>query len=236
MSDTLAAPLSRREQSKASRRDAIYGAARDLLRESGGAASAEHIARRAGVSTATLYNLVGPRDRLLGSLLSDLFAQLGEHLRAFEDGDPLIYADQVVSHSVGLFCEDAPLWRHVTHEAGGAYAARVAPYIESQPITLMIGAMRRAKAGGELARATDADAAAVQVYASYCGALSLWSGEGFTDQDFLNQARSGLWTVVAAMGSPAARRRALAELQFCRGQSLRGKIAAHAMSPHTRPL
>ena len=208
MTDTPVAPTSRREQSKSERRDAIFEAARDLIRDDGKGASAEHIARRAGVSTATLYNLVGPRDRLLGGLLSHLFAGLSDHVRAFEAGDPLTCADQVVSHSAALFCEDAPLWRHVIHEASGSYAANVSPHIESQPIDLMIGAMRRAKAAGQLAPGVDADAAAVQVYASYNGALFLWAGGGFDDQDFLNQARSGLWTVVAALGAPTSRRRA----------------------------
>jgi AcrR family transcriptional regulator len=237
----LAATPSRREQSKASRRDAIFEAARDLIRDAGSGASAEHIARRAGVSTATLYNLVGPRARLLGGLLSHLFAGLSEHVRAFESADPLIYAEQVVTHSVALFCDDPPLWRHVIHEASGSYAAHVAPYIESQPIDLMIGAMRRAKAARQLVETVDADAAALQVYASYNGALFLWAGEGFTDRDFLDQARSGLWTVVAALGSPNERRRALRELRSCHDQRLRpartdagsvgGSSQAEALAP-----
>jgi AcrR family transcriptional regulator len=209
MTGASAIAPSRREQSKASRRDAIFEAARDLIREAGSGASAEHIARRAGVSTATLYNLVGPRDRLLGALLSHLFARLGDQLRPLEPGDPLAYADAVVSRSAALFCEDAPLWRRVVHEVSGSYAARIGPFIESPPIHLMIGAMRRAKAAGQLLRAADADTAALQVYASYNGALFLWAGEAFGDEAFLNQARSGLWTVVAALGSPETRRRAL---------------------------
>ena len=221
MIETAAAAPSRREQAKASRRGAIFDAARDLIREGGGGASAEHIARRAGVSTATVYNLIGPRDRLLGGLLSDLFAGLGAHVRGFESADPLTQAEQVVAHSVALFCKDPALWRPVIHEASGSYTAHVAPYIESQPIDLMIGAMRRAKAAGQLAAGIDAYAAALQVYASYNGAMFLWAGGGFTDQDFLGQARSGLWTVVAALGAPAARRRALGELRSCQGQRLR---------------
>jgi hypothetical protein len=101
----------------------------------------------------------------------------------------------------------------VIHEASGAYAARVAPYIESQPIDLMIAAMRRAKAAGQLARTAYADATALQIYASYNGALFLWAGARFTDEDFLEQARSGLWIAIAALGSPTARRRALLALR-----------------------
>jgi AcrR family transcriptional regulator len=161
------------------------------------------------MSTATLYNLVGPRDRLLGALLSHLFARLGEHLRPIEPGDPLAFADAVVSRSAALFREDAPLWRRVVHEVSGSYGARIAPFLESQPIHLMIGAMRRAQAAGQLAETARADAAALQVYGSYNGALFLWAGEAFGDEAFLNQARSGLWTVVAALGSAGTRRQAL---------------------------
>ncbi len=234
MIDAPEAAQSRREMSKASRRDAIFEAARDLIRDAGSGASAEHIARRAGVSTATLYNLVGPRNRLLGGLLSHLFAGLSEHLRAFESGDPLTYAEQVVTHSVALFCEDPMLWRRVIHEASGSYAAHVAPYIESQPIDLMIGAIRRAKAAGQLPLAIDADAAALQVYASYNGALFLWAGGGFTDQDFLNQARSGLWTLVAALGARPERQRALIALRSCADQRLRSWRTAGSSAPESR--
>ncbi len=225
MTDAPTAAPSRREQSKASRREAIFEAARDLLRDGTAGSSAEHIARRAGVSTATLYNLIGPRDQLLGGLLSHLFAALTAHVAAFEAGDPLICAQEVVTHSVALFCEDARLWRRVIHEASGAFAARVAPYIESQPIDLMIAAMRRAKAAGQLARTADADATALQIYASYNGALFLWAGERFTDRDFLEQARSGLWIAIAALGSPGARRRALGELAASGGEGLRPRSA-----------
>jgi AcrR family transcriptional regulator len=219
--DTPTAAPSRREQSKASRRDAIFDAARDLLRDGAAGSSAEHIARRAGVSTATVYNLIGPRDQLLGGLLSHLFAELNARVAPFEDGDALTCAEAIVTHSVALFCEDAPLWRRVVHEANGSYAARVAPYIVTQPIDLMIGAMRRAKAAGQLTRTVDPDAAALQIYASYNGALFLWAGERFTDGNFLDQARSGLWIVIAALGAPAARRRALCELRSHHGGSVR---------------
>ena len=60
--------LSRREQSKAGRRTAILDAARTLIRSHGTHVSAERIAQRAGVSTATVYNLIGPREQLLGLL------------------------------------------------------------------------------------------------------------------------------------------------------------------------
>lgn len=220
--------ISRREQAKASRREAILDAACDLFREAGAGASAEHIARRAEVSTATLYNLVGARDELLGRLLSRLFAELGVHMRAFEADDPLRYAEEVVVFSVGQFCGDAALWRHVIHEISGSFAARVAPYVEFQPIDLMVGAMRRAAAAGRLLDAADADAAALQIYTSYCGAMFFWAGGGFTDADFLSQARSGLWTVVAALGAPAERERALAALKTCLGPRLRSHRPADA--------
>jgi AcrR family transcriptional regulator len=200
---------SRREQSKAARRDAIFEATRDLLRLAEGGVSAEQIARRAGVSTATVYNLIGPREELLGALLSHLFERLYSELDASGVTDPLGFGEAVVTRSVALFCEDPVVWRHVMHEISGAYAERIAPHVSRQPVELQVRAMREARALGLLAKGADPDAAAMQIYASYNGALFMWAGGFLTDEDFLRQALSGFWTVVAAHGARAERQEAL---------------------------
>ncbi len=70
--------ISRRESSKADRRDRIVNATCELLREVGiEDASLDQIAKRAGVSRGTLFNLFGSK----GAILTDVFAQ---DLREFE--------------------------------------------------------------------------------------------------------------------------------------------------------
>ena len=216
MTPTREPDISRREESKAQRRDAIFQATRDLLR-GGEAVSTERIARRAGVATATVYNLIGPREQLLGALLSDLFDQLGARIRPMDGGDPFVFAEAVVTQSVLLFCEDPVVWRHVVHEISGSIAVHVFQHVSSRPVDLQVRAMREAMSQGRLLTDCDPVAAARQIFASYNGALFLWAG-GFIDNDeFMRQARYGLWTVIAALGAPPERGRALQTLQTLGG-------------------
>jgi AcrR family transcriptional regulator len=213
MSDLGAADVSRREQSKAVRRDAILNAARSLIREFGPEVSAERIAQRAGVSTATVYNLIGPRERLLGLLLSELFEDLSATVAAMDLDDPILFGDAVVVVSARMFIDDADLWRRIAPEVSGFFAASIQPYVSFQPINLQRHAMARAKALGMLSRSADPHATAMHIYAAYCGALILWSGGVLSGDEFLSQAQSGYWAVLAAFGSASERRRAQTKLR-----------------------
>lgn len=203
---------SRREWGKTSRRKAIVDAARSLLGEEGSDASAERIAQRAGVSTPTLYNLIGPREHLLAALMNDLFERLAARMEASDATDPIAFGEAAVRTSVQLFCEDAILWRRVVHEMSSAYAATVNAYVRTQPIELQKRAMREAKAAGLLRRTVDTDKAAHQIFASYNGALFMWAGRFLTDSEFLELALQGYWVTIAAFGSRAERARALAAI------------------------
>ena len=69
---TIAA--TRWEAGKASRRQSIIDATKDLLRE-GQVVSSSNIAKRAGVSVATVYNLVG-KEKLIALILNELLTEL----------------------------------------------------------------------------------------------------------------------------------------------------------------
>jgi AcrR family transcriptional regulator len=211
------AHVSRRESSKAARRDAILDAARSLIRELGPQVSADKIAQRAAVSTATVYNLIGPREQLLGLLLSDLFDDLRTTVASMNLADPFLIGDAVVIVSAQMFVADGSLWRHVLPEIRGDFGARVRPFLSFQPINLQIRAMRAAKELGMLSRAADADMTATQIYAAYNGALLLWSGGFLSDDAFLNHAKAGYWAILAALASGDHRRRALRELRDIHG-------------------
>jgi AcrR family transcriptional regulator len=225
MSEPGGTTLSRREQSKATRRKAILDAARSLIREHGPQVSAEKIAQRAGVSTATVYNLIGPREQLLGLLLSDLFEDLRATISALKLTDPFLIGDAVVVISARMFIADASLWLHVLPEIRGAFGIRVQPFISFQPINLQRQAMRTAKDIGMLNRSADAEMTATQIYAAYNGALFLWGGGYLSDAAFLNQAKAGYWAILAALGAGDHRRRALRELNALHGARARALLA-----------
>ena len=206
-------PLSRREQSKAGRRAAILDAARMLIRAHGTHVSAERIAQQAGVSTATVYNLIGPREQLLGLLLSEQFEQLSATLAAMDLADPILFGDAVVVVSAQMFIADPDLWRRVIPEVSGFFAASVKRFVSFQPINLQRHAMLTAKDLGMLSRAADPQATAMHIYSAYCGALSLWAGGVLSSDEFLTHAQAGYWAVLAGLGSVSERSRAQQKLK-----------------------
>jgi AcrR family transcriptional regulator len=209
--------VSRRESSKAARREAILDAAKSLIRKLGSQVSAEKIAQRAAVSTATVYNLIGPREQLLGMLLSDLFDDLRTTVASMKLTDPFLVGDAVVVVSAKMFVADSRLWLHVLPEIRGAFGAQIRTYVSFKPIDLQRQAMRAAKDLGMLSRAADADMTSTQIYAAYNGALFLWSGGFLSDDAFLKHAKAGYWAVLAALASGDHRRRALRELKEIHG-------------------
>lgn len=206
--------LSQRERAKAERRTAIFDATRDLFRNGSDFVSAQQIAERAGVSTATLYNLVGKREELLAALLNQLFAELGERLfSARAKGDPVLAGAAIVGESVSLFCEDPSVWRQIVHELSGRSAGQIADHVSARPVDLQIQAMKAAEREGRLKPGIDPEAAARQIFASYNGALYLWSGGFASDATFAAQALFGYWTVIAAFGTETERVRAFRKLK-----------------------
>ena len=225
MSPVDAGELSRREQSKSARRSAILDAARSLIREHGPQVAAEKIAQRAGVSTATVYNLIGPREQLLGLLLSELFEDLRARIAGMKLVDPFLVGDAVVVVSARMFIADAALWLNVIPEIRGAFGVRVQPFISFQPINLQRQAMQTAKDIGMLNRSADAEMTATQIYAAYTGALFLWAGGYLSDDAFINQAKAGYWAILAALGAGDHRRRALGELNALYSARARALLA-----------
>ncbi len=216
---------SRREQGKDARRDAILEAAKSLIRAFGPQVSTEKIAHRAGVSTATVYNLIGPREQLLGLLLSDLFERLRATVKAMNLVDPFRVGEAVVAVSADMFVSDSSLWVNVISEVKGAFGARIRPFVSFQPINLQREAMLTAKQLGMLSREADPEMTAMQIYAAYNGALFLWAGGFLADDAFRRQAKAGYWAVLAALGAGEHRRRALRELNDLHGARTRALLA-----------
>ena len=90
-------PISRREASKADRRDRIVNATCELLREVGiEDTSLDLIAKRAKVSRGTLFNLFGSK----GAILTEVFD------RDLHDFEALVAAhpSTVTDAGIGLIC------------------------------------------------------------------------------------------------------------------------------------
>ena len=193
-----------REMHKQRRRAAILNAAKELLREGGpDRLTVEALAARAEVAAATVFNLVGPRDRLFTALLDEMVDELAARVGAQLDdarrgGDPLVLAHAVVDGAVGLFLADPAVWR--------AVVARIGPDLRSAPAGLQKAAFGYAGERGLLHPAAHPEAVGQQVLTSFSGALLMWASGNIDGDDFAALARAGLDLALgAALADETAR-------------------------------
>lgn len=185
-----------RDLNKAKRRDAILDAAVILLgtRDSNDITT-EEIAALAGVSAATVYNLVGTRNELMYQLVGRILTDLAESLQALDPGDPIAAAQLVVDHTVRAFVSNPNAYRQVVAVTQRAAAAHPTPV---EPSSFQVAAMRQAQSMGIIRNDIDASGLARQIFLSYTGAAMLWSSGRLDDAGLLTAARHGLFTVLAA--------------------------------------
>lgn len=185
-----------RDLSKAKRRDAILDAAVILLgtRDSNDITT-EEIATLAGVSAATVYNLVGTRNELMYQLVSRILTDLAESLQALDPGDPIAEAQLIIEHTVRAFVSNPNAYRQVVAVTQHAAAAHPTPV---EPSSFQVVAMRKAQSMGIIRNDIDASGLARQIFLSYTGAAMMWSAGRLDDAGLLTAARHGLFTALAA--------------------------------------
>ena len=185
-----------RDLNKAKRRDAILDAAVTLLgtRESADITT-EEIAALAGVSAATVYNLVGTRNELMYQLVGRILTDLAESLQALDPGDPIAEAQLIIEHTVRAFVSNPNAYRQVVAVTQRAAAAHPTPI---EPASFQVVAMRQAQSMGIIRNDIDASGLALQIFLSYTGAAMQWSAGRLDDAGLLTAARHGLFTALAA--------------------------------------
>jgi AcrR family transcriptional regulator len=196
-----------REENKARRRAAILDAATELLRTTEPKdLTTEQIAATAGVSHATVFNLVGTRDQLLQALIDRVLYGIVDslvELDARTGGDPIAAARLIVDYSVGVFTSESAVYRRVISTLGSIERLEVSPAFD--PAQLQVAAIREARARGIIAKAFNAEGLGRQIFVSYLGATTSWARGRIDDRGFLTAARHGLVAVLAATATPTYR-------------------------------
>lgn len=194
-----------REQHKARRRSRILDATRELLRESPESViSTERIAERAEVSPATVYNLIGPREKIWEALADGFMDELEGRLAAPGAGDPR----EVVKATVQLFVDDPVVSRRMVR--GWEESGLV---LDRGPLVQLRRAMADARTQGLLRDDVETDALAAVVSASCVGALHQWVAALIDDDRFLARALFALDVALAAAAADPYRERLLAPLR-----------------------
>lgn len=204
----MSAPVSTdglRERHKRQRRERILEAIRELLRASPDETpTVERIAELADLSSATVFNLVGPREQQWAALCDALLRDLDACLAFVADEDPREQARRIVSETAELFIADAAVFRHLVNSWG-----RSGPLLQENPVPLLRAALRRGQAVGMLRGDLHVDALVGHIATAAGGALRHWAAGEISDAAFRRRVRFAVDVVFAA----AASEDCLAQLQ-----------------------
>lgn len=213
----IGAETGRRERHKIQRRARILDALRELLRESPEAAiTTEQIALRADVATATVYNLIGPRDKIWEALATSFMDELERRLARRRARDPLDRARDVVRVTVELFVEDPVVSRRMLRGWENSALA-----LDHTPLDHVRIALDEARAQGILRPDVDLGALGSLVGTACVGALHQWAAGLIDDGRFRARALRAVDVALAAGAADPHRERTLTRLRGRRGPTAR---------------
>jgi AcrR family transcriptional regulator len=197
-----------RERNKRARTERILEAARELLRErDADTITLEQIADRAEVAPGTVFNLVGPRERLFAGLIDQAHEQLEEELAKATGEDPPTRIRRIVATLTRIFLADGEVYRQVLKqwpESG--------TLLRSSPYPPIRQAVSDGQAAGLLRSEVDAGRVAAAILAGCVGALHQWSAAIISDHAFRERCLYGADLALAAIATDDARPAALAKL------------------------
>lgn len=197
-----------RERQKTARRDRILVAARELLRETpDDPLTAERIAERAEVAPATVYNLVGTRDKVWEALATSFLEELERRLAEGRARDAVGRAREVVAQTVELIIEDASVSRRILleWEQSGLMLSR-------GPLGHLRRALADAQRLGLLRADVDVGTLAGVVASACVGVTHQWIAGLIDEQQFSAQAMLALDVALAAAAVEEERGRFLRRL------------------------
>jgi len=185
------------------RREAILGVARELIIERGvDKVVIADVAERADVSVATIYNLIGTRDRLLIALLDDVAEQVRTRLGQGSARSGVDACLHVIATACGTVLDDADMVRAILANVGNAAPDQwLADGLESS-IRRSVDA---AIAGGELGVELSSVAVANGIQLGFRGALISWVFGLLPDERLTASAEYMTLHVLANAATPGIR-------------------------------
>jgi AcrR family transcriptional regulator len=193
-----------RTENKEKRRQRILAAAQGLIDRAGiDAWSMRKVARAAGVSVTTLYNLFGSKDEIRSALVGGFFDELDRDVEQTPIERPLERARAVVTVGVDHVVAEAAMTRSslLAAEQGPADEDPATPLAVSMQRVALQAAMDR----GLLRDDMRADLLAAQVYAGFHRAALGWARGELDPAGFKNRALYALTVCLLAAATEKTR-------------------------------
>ena len=205
-------PTNRREANVAARRQRILESARALLQEAGPEGlSMRKLARQAGLSVTTLYNLLGSREEILQALIKDSVGRL--EAPAADAGaarNPLLRASRAMESILRYTVDNGDLLRPliVADFRTGSWT-RLGQQAEGEHFRSSKEAIRaaitEAQADGQLRKVVGQKFLEVQLYLGWELALDQWAYGVLDDEVFRLKSLCGFHMALLAFAAPHVR-------------------------------
>ena len=212
--------MSRREANVAARRQRILDSARTLLKESGPEGlSMRKLARGAGLSVTTLYNLLGSREEILQALIRDSVQRLDEPAPdARTARDPLRRAARAMEGLLKYMIDNGDLLRPlIVADFSTGHWARLVQQDEGERLRSLKGrihaAVGDALARGQLRTSIGQPFLETQLYVGWELALDQWAFGILDDEVYRLKSLCGFYVALLAFAAPEVRPRIEKELR-----------------------
>lgn len=185
------------------RRSRILAEARGLLARGGcEGLGLRELARLAGVTVPTIYNLVGNKEEVLIALFCEVLDEIESRIGGARASEPLAAAAAVVTESTGLFAEDEDFYRtaflavEYLDEAGTAGERVASLYAWGE--RLIIDGIAACRAARLLRGRIRMEVLAELVLRSYRSNCRAWALGRIAIEDFRRLALGDLYVTLAA--------------------------------------
>jgi len=206
----------RREQGKERRRRRILDAAAQLVEAEGlDGLTMRRLSEAAGVSYATVYNLMGSKEDVLVALLRSGLEDLGAQLAEVASRDPLDRARGLVAGVVDHFVARPALYRALVQAVHDPAAGTRGVPIRRRTIALYEASIRDAMDQGLLKDDLDPHVLALHVTLAVNGVIRRWAAGEMNATGFRAEAEFALRVSLLGVATPSTRKELLAELRAC---------------------
>lgn len=195
------------------RRRNLVNAAHQLVRETGGAGfSMLQLAKRAGVSPATPYNLLGTKSEVLRRVIHDEFECFAARLAGEAPRPPLAHLLHAVDLVAVHYTDEPDFYRGLYHAVLDTQASELRSMMSAEGQLLWCDMVRAALAAGELEPVIAAEALTDLLLRMMGATVEAWLAESWDPPRFAREMVRASRVLLLGLASPARRAELLAEL------------------------
>ncbi|MBK8629102.1 MAG: TetR/AcrR family transcriptional regulator [Sphingomonadales bacterium] len=184
----------------------LVDTAHALIRDTGGTGfSMLELARRAGVSPATPYNLLGSKSEVLRRVVRDEYDSFSLRLADLSNAPPLERLLQAIDLIVVQYSTEPLFYRGLYHSVHDAQASDLRAMMTAEGQILWCEMVRKAALAGELDLLSPAEDFTALLLRTVAATVEAWLAEGWAEDRFSREIFVASRTLILGLIAPDQR-------------------------------